>query len=176
MEYQYYDLGWRSGGEIVEVTLSAEANVCLLDSAQFRGYQDGAFFDYFGGLVRTSPFRIEIPHGGHWFVTIDLGGYAGSVRHSCRVISPQPAPARQNTRADGIESLKWQIQDENPDCKVKVTSHWLEKHPEYGDPATERTDFLVFDKKHGNLHKHYSIGEDTNWELKEWHDWYRRKR
>lgn len=173
MRFNYYDLNYLDGGEIIEVTLSASANVCLLDSYNFHNYKNGQSFDCWGGHVKISPYELVIPYAGHWYVTIDLGGKSGSVTHSCRVIRPQSNEYNTNKHSPtNIEKLKWQIQDENPDCTVKVTSRWLEKHPNYGDPNIERTDFLVFDKKSGNLHKHFSIGEDTNWELHEWHDWY----
>ena len=163
MEFLHYQLSNVNGGDIVEVHLSSAANVCLLTTMEFYNYKSGSSFNYRGGYVTVSPYHITIPYSGTWHVTIDLGGYSGSVSCSVTVISQEKPVA--------TESLKWQIQSENPDCTVNVTSRWLEKHPEYGDPNTNRTDFLVFDKKTGNLHKHYSIGEDTNWELKEWHDW-----
>lgn len=170
MDFSYYHLGHLYGGEIIEVSLSLSANVCLLNSWNFYKYKNGDSFSYYGGHATSSPCRLYVPHADDWYVTIDLGGYAGSLRHSLNIINPEYKDG-SGSRKTEIESLRWQIQEDNPDCTVKVTSRWLEKHPQYGDPNTARTDFLVFDKS-GNLHKHFSVGEDTNWELREWHDWY----
>lgn len=162
LKYTFFSL---EEGDTIEVSLSRAANACLMDLFNYSYYTMGLSFRYYGGYVTYSPSYITVPYSGTWYLAIDLGGHAGSVSASVRVIK------NKTHREINIEPLKWQIQEDNPDCIVKVTSNWLEKHPEYGDPNTLRTDFLVFDKKTGNLHKHYSIGEDTNWELKEWHDW-----
>ena len=37
--------------------------------------------------MTKSPYRITVPNPGRWYVTIDLGGYAGSVKHSVQVLS-----------------------------------------------------------------------------------------
>lgn len=75
-----------SANDIVEVTLDKQANVRLLDEANFSQYRNGRQHRYHGGLARTSPTRINAPHAGHWYVVIDLGGYAGNVRASARVL------------------------------------------------------------------------------------------
>ena len=42
MKFQHWDLGQRTGGEIVEVTLSGNAaNVRLLDSSNFQSLRSG---------------------------------------------------------------------------------------------------------------------------------------
>jgi hypothetical protein len=87
MKYQHYDLGHLNGGETVEVTLEGSAaNVCLLDSSNFSNYKSGGKYTYYGGLVTRSPFRISVPHSGTWYITIDLGGHAGTIRSSVRVL------------------------------------------------------------------------------------------
>lgn len=79
MNYLHYDLHL-DPGEIVEVTLDKQANVRLLDEANFSNYKRGMRHTYYGGLAKESPARITAPHAGHWHLVIDLGGYAGSVR------------------------------------------------------------------------------------------------
>lgn len=92
MKFQHYDLGYRSPGEIVEVSLSGNAaNVQLMDSSNFQSYRSGRNYRYHGGHTRRSPVRLAIPHSGSWHLAIDLGGYAGTIRSSIRVI---PAPYR----------------------------------------------------------------------------------
>lgn len=73
--------------DVVEVSLSGQANVRLLDSANFHSFRTGRQHRYIGGLARMSPVRLRPPHQGHWYVVIDLGGYSGRIRHSARLIS-----------------------------------------------------------------------------------------
>lgn len=86
MKYSYYDLGRLDKGQIVEVRLSAAANVRLMDSSNYSSYKNGRCHRYYGGYVTKSPYRITVPSSGRWYVTIDLGGYAGSVKHSVQVL------------------------------------------------------------------------------------------
>jgi Domain of unknown function (DUF1883) len=87
MQYQSYDCGQLNIGEVIEVTLMGNsANVKLMDSSNFSNYRSGRPHRYFGGHVKLSPYKIAIPHSGKWHVTIDLGGYAGSVNSSVRVL------------------------------------------------------------------------------------------
>ena len=85
MNYLHYefDLGT---GDVVEVTLDKQANVRLLDSTNFSLYREGAQHRYYGGLAKESPIPISAPHPGHWHLVVDLGGYAGTVRASARVL------------------------------------------------------------------------------------------
>ena len=64
------------------------------------------------------------------------------------------------------ESIGWQIQDDNDDAIVKVTSRYLEKNPQYGSPEIERTDLLVFDKETGK-HIHLTVDDQAN--ILNWH-------
>ena len=62
--------------------MSAAANVRLLDSSNYSNYKNGRRHRYYGGYVKKSPYRIIVPNSGHWYITIDLGGYSGTVKHS----------------------------------------------------------------------------------------------
>jgi Domain of unknown function (DUF1883) len=86
MSFIHNDLGLLQGGELVEVTLSSQANVKLMDSSNFSSYRRGSQHRYFGGHVTRSPFRVQVPSAGHWHVAVDLGGYGGNVRAGVRVI------------------------------------------------------------------------------------------
>jgi len=72
--------------DVVEVTLDRQANVRLLDDANYAHYRRGEQHHYYGGLGRVSPVQIPAPHAGHWHLVIDLGGYAGTVRASARLL------------------------------------------------------------------------------------------
>jgi uncharacterized protein DUF1883 len=77
-------------GDIVEVTLSGNAaNVLLLNPDNYQNYRQGKPCTYYGGYARITPFRIEVPKGGRWHLVIDLGGGAGRVQASSRIISRQ---------------------------------------------------------------------------------------
>lgn len=54
--------------------------------------------------MKRSPAKIPIPHSGHWYVVIDLGGYSGTVRSSVRVL-PGILPTLQDTPLSSIPSL-----------------------------------------------------------------------
>lgn len=96
MKFSYYDLGNRSGGEVVEVTLSGNAvNVFLADSSNFNSYKAGRKYSYYGGHATRSPVRLQIPRSGHWYCVIDMGGYGGSVRHSMQILPGRLQPIRE---------------------------------------------------------------------------------
>lgn len=69
-----------------QVVLNKQANVQLLDDSNFSRYRSGDRFEYRGGLVKRSPFRISPPYRGRWHLVVDLGGYAGSVNVETRVL------------------------------------------------------------------------------------------
>lgn len=70
----------------IEVTLDKAANVQLLDNVNFASYQAGRSFRYYGGYVTQSPYRIRPPRQDHWHLVVDLGGTAGSVRASVKLL------------------------------------------------------------------------------------------
>ena len=86
MEFLKWDLGHRNRGEVVEVELDRAANVQVMDSGNFNNYSYGRAHQYYGGYVTRSPYRVTIPQSGRWYVTVDLGGYAGSVRAGVQVL------------------------------------------------------------------------------------------
>jgi hypothetical protein len=86
MQFIHNDLGNLSGGEVVEVSLSSQANVRLMDSNNFASYRNGGQHRCFGGHAKQSPIRLRVPNAGHWHVAVDLGGAGGSVRVGVRVL------------------------------------------------------------------------------------------
>jgi hypothetical protein len=84
MNYLHYEFDL-SPDDVVEVTLDKQANVRLLDTANFSLYRSGKQHHYYGGLAKESPVKLSPPHAGHWHVVIDLGGFAGTVRAGARV-------------------------------------------------------------------------------------------
>jgi len=58
----------------VEVQLSYAADVFLVDSTNFRSYQSGEDFKYFGGHYTRSPVRISVNGSGRWYLIVRGGG------------------------------------------------------------------------------------------------------
>lgn len=77
---------WGGTDHMAIVTLDAQANVLLVDDANFSDYQHGRSFTYYGGWATQSSVKLIPPHNSHWHVIIDLGGNAGSVRAGVRII------------------------------------------------------------------------------------------
>lgn len=67
-------------GDTVVVTLDGQANVLLMDWSNYEAYRNGRSYRYHGGLAEKTPVRIEAPANGHWYLVVDLGGFAGTVR------------------------------------------------------------------------------------------------
>jgi len=73
--------------EIIEVNLDNQANVYLLDVANYDKYKNRQPFQYqVGAWATVIPFRITPPYQGLWYVVVDLGGYPGRVTASTAVI------------------------------------------------------------------------------------------
>lgn len=85
MNFLHYELDLKAN-DVVEVTLDKQANVRLLDSANYSQYRRGEKHQYYGGLAKTSPTKLTTPRSGHWHLVIDLGGYAGQVNASVRTL------------------------------------------------------------------------------------------
>jgi hypothetical protein len=73
-------------GDVLEVSLDGQANVLLLDPANYDSYRNGQSYRYFGGHAVSSPVRLAPPRGGKWYLVVDLGGYAGHVEAGVRLL------------------------------------------------------------------------------------------
>jgi len=141
MNFTHYDIGNRTKGEIVEVTLVGNAaNVRLMDSSNFNSYRNGKKHTYFGGLVQRSPIRLGIPNSGHWHVTVDMQGLSGSTKSSIRFL-PSPLPAYKEPSLSSVPSLYRQEED-NSDIFNKDYSV-TKKYDVFISHATEDKDSIV---------------------------------
>lgn len=75
-----------TGNSVVVKLQGTEANVMVMSDHDFRCYQSGERFAYYGGHYRRSPAIIKPPTSGTWNVVVDLGGFAGEVQASMYVI------------------------------------------------------------------------------------------
>ena len=111
MQFVHHDLGERSGGEIVEISLSGSAaNVRLMDGSNLSSYRSGRQHRYVGGLAKSSPIRLQIPSPGHWHVAVDMQGLRGTVRSSARIL-PGALPALREMSLSSVPGL---LQPEPP--------------------------------------------------------------
>lgn len=105
MRFTHYDLGQCRRGEIIEITLrGSAANVRLMDSTNLSAYKAGRQHRYHGGLVKRSPYRVQIPRSGRWHVTVDMAGLHGTVRSSMRRL-PGPLPEAREVPLSEVRSL-----------------------------------------------------------------------
>lgn len=91
MEYLHKEFDLAQDDAVEVFLVGNAANVLLLDDENFQNYREGKPYKYFGGYARTSPFRLPAPQAGRWHLVIDLGGGAGRVQASSRVINKQLA-------------------------------------------------------------------------------------
>ena len=111
MKYTVYDLGQCRRGERIQVSLQGNAaNVRLMDSSNYSSYRSGRRHRYYGGLVKRSPIVLTVPSSGHWYITIDLAGLAGSVRSSIRRL-PAPLPVYDEPSLSSVPTLVRPFQD-----------------------------------------------------------------
>ena len=109
MKFSHYKLGHVAGGSVVEVSLQGSAaNVRLMDQSNFNHFKAGRRHRYHGGLVRKSPFRVQVPRSGSWHVTVDMQGLRGTVRSGIRVIPAEalrPLPPVNEASLRDVPSL-----------------------------------------------------------------------
>jgi hypothetical protein len=106
MQFQQYDLGHRTGGEIVEVTLGYAANVELVDSSNFSAFKNGRSHRYHGGWYTRSPVRLAIPSSGRWYVVVHLGGRAGRISSSVQVLPGALPPGRTLIPTSALAAIR----------------------------------------------------------------------
>ncbi|PYE40395.1 TIR domain-containing protein [Rhizobium sp. PP-F2F-G20b] len=104
MNFLHFDLGQQRSGQLVEVSLTAAANVRLMDSSNFSSYKSGRQHHYQGGLARQSPLRLAVPRTGHWYVAVDMQGLRGKTSASVRTL-PGPLPEARDAALASVPSL-----------------------------------------------------------------------
>ncbi len=56
-----------------------------MDFNNFSNYKKGVKHRYYGGKAKKTPLILSPPRTGKWYLTIDLGGYPGTLKASARV-------------------------------------------------------------------------------------------
>lgn len=104
MNFIHSDLGTRSKGEVVQISLTSGANVRLMNSSNFANYKNGRKHTYHGGLARKTPINLAIPSSGRWHLVVDMQGLQGSTKASVKVL-PQALPEIQERSLREVPSL-----------------------------------------------------------------------
>ena len=97
--YTHYDLDMQRSGTVVEIKLSAIANVRLMTHANFDLFKNARQHKFLGGVAKQSPIRLKIPESGHWHVVVDMEGHPGKAQSSIKVLPVAPQKPAQNFSA-----------------------------------------------------------------------------
>jgi hypothetical protein len=124
MEFNYWDLGQRPAGAIVQVTLSGDsANVRLFDSANYSAFKAGSSARGYGGHTTRSPVRLQIPSSGHWYVVIDYGGLPGRGRAGVQVL-PGRLPELREQAVPKLSGLAQSVAAINHSEDLLIPKDW----------------------------------------------------
>jgi len=164
MKLTHYDIGNREKGETVEVILSgkAVANVSLMDSSNFDNYKNGSKHTYYGGVVQSSPIRLDIPVPGHWHAIVELHELSVKTRSKASIkVIASPVPIYREPALSSIPSLFRQEEDNSSGNKDRVSK----KYDVFISHITEDKDSLAIPLAEGL----------KNAGLRVWHDEYELK-
>ncbi|MQB43305.1 DUF1883 domain-containing protein [Rhizobium sp. ICMP 5592] len=100
--YSHYDLKEQRAGTVIEITLSAIANVRLMNGSNFERFTETLKHQFLGGVAKKSPIRLTIPETGHWHLVVDMEGHNGLAESSVKMIDKAPAPRMQKTGAQTV--------------------------------------------------------------------------
>jgi hypothetical protein len=88
--YTHYDLDLQRRGTVVEITLTAVANVRLMTHANFDLFRNARQHKFLGGVAKQSPIRLKVPESGHWHLVVDMEGHLAKAESSIKVTPPTP--------------------------------------------------------------------------------------
>lgn len=135
MQFIHNDLGQRTKGEIIQVTLTSGANVRLMNTSDFNNYKNGRKHKYIGGLVKQSPYRMQIPSTGRWHVAVDTQGLRNGTKASFQIL-PGALPEARERPLTEVPSL---VRDNVP----PPTESGSETHDVFISHASEDKDEFV---------------------------------
>ena len=97
--YTHYDLQDIREGVVIEISLSAVANVRLMTHADFDLFRNARQHKFLGGVAKQSPIRLKVPENGHWHVVVDMEGHPGKAQSSIKVVPVTPQKPAQRFSA-----------------------------------------------------------------------------
>jgi hypothetical protein len=90
--YTHYDLQEQRAGTVIEITLSAVANVRLMNAVNFLRFTETLKHQFVGGVAKKSPVRLSLPETGHWHVVVDMEGHHGQAESNVKMIEKTVRP------------------------------------------------------------------------------------
>ena len=69
-------------GQVVEVRIEQHTNVRLMTLTNYQAYRSLRAYRAVGGGFTAGVVRLAAAHSGRWVLVLDLGGRAGTIRHS----------------------------------------------------------------------------------------------
>ncbi|MDO9416935.1 DUF1883 domain-containing protein [Pararhizobium sp.] len=90
LSFTHYDLKEQLAGTQIEVTLSAVANVRLMNTYHFTAYKEALKHQFIGGVAKKSPIVITIPQTGDWHLVVDGEGHGGLAKSSIKLVDRTP--------------------------------------------------------------------------------------
>lgn len=93
--YSHYDLGEQRAGLVIEITLSAVANIRLMNGSNFQRFTETLKHQFIGGVAKKSPIRLTIPEAAHWHLVVDMEGHNGVTESTVKLIDKAMAPRIQ---------------------------------------------------------------------------------
>jgi hypothetical protein len=128
-------------GATVVVTLTKAANVRLMDSSNFNSYKNGRAHKYLGGLVKSSPFRITVPRGGGWYLTVDLMGLKSTGVKSSVAIEPPALPVAKSAPPQSLSGIRHDrppvVPDDSGETWDVFISHASEDKKSVAEPLAD---------------------------------------
>jgi hypothetical protein len=73
-------------GDVVVVNCDHQCNVLVMDDSNFRSYQRGGQFTYYGGWRTRFPTQVGVPHSDNWNTVIDLAGGRANIRYNIQYL------------------------------------------------------------------------------------------
>jgi len=116
MNFTHYNLGHLDRGSVIVVTLSGSAaNIRLMDGSNLSSYKSGRQHRYIGGLARSSPVRLQVPHSGQWHVAVDMQGLSGTVQSGVQVIKGEALRPLPTINEASLRSIPTLVRDADYD-------------------------------------------------------------
>ncbi|SCB42099.1 DUF1883 domain-containing protein [Rhizobium multihospitium] len=98
--YSHYDLKEQRAGTVIEITLTAIANVRLMNSSNFERFTETLKHQFLGGVAKKSPIRLTIPEAGHWHLVVDMEGHKSLAESSVKMVDRVTVPRIQKAPQD----------------------------------------------------------------------------
>jgi hypothetical protein len=98
--YSHYDLNEQRAGTVIEITLSAVANLRLMNASNFECFTETLKHQFIGGVAKKSPVRLTIPEAGHWHLVVDMEGHRGMAESHVKLADKVVTPRMQKSRAE----------------------------------------------------------------------------